>query len=397
MSKQLIREVLRSGLITENRVKFNFPIPEDIIKIKNVFVNNKFKLYVVGGAVRDALLDKTPKDWDLATDALPDVVEKIMNDSGFRTLATGKSFGVINVFIKDNEYEVATFRSDSKYTDGRRPDSVEFTDIEQDAKRRDLTINALYYDIDTREIVDLVGGINDLNNKVVKTVGLAKDRFDEDRLRILRAIRFAARFNSQPSKEVDEALLNNSSLEGVSPERIRDEFLKGVITSKSTKYFLELLDRYGLIEDIFKGVPRINKIGGIIDEKNPVILIANLLINNPPEHVSKLLNKLTYSSSEVNKVTFLIQFNNFIKSFGLNIEYVYSLKKLQLKSGISDEEVRTFNRINIKGDKIVNAFLNFKLTVNGDQISKELGLSPGPEMGVAIRKMEVDNFKKLLS
>ena len=150
--KENIKQILREALIREERIKFDLPIPLDIQKIKDVFKKNGFKLYVVGGAVRDALLGKTPKDFDLATDAVPDKVEEIMSKAGFRTLPTGKAFGVINVFTDQGEYEIATFRED--IGSGRRPDAVSFTDIEGDVKRRDLTINALFYDIDTKEIVD---------------------------------------------------------------------------------------------------------------------------------------------------------------------------------------------------------------------------------------------------
>lgn len=114
--KENIRQILREGLVREERIKFDLPIPSDIQEIKDVFKKNGFKLYVVGGAVRDALLGKTPKDFDLATDAVPDKVEEMMQKAGFRTLPTGKAFGVINVFTDQGEYEIATFRSD-RYKD----------------------------------------------------------------------------------------------------------------------------------------------------------------------------------------------------------------------------------------------------------------------------------------
>lgn len=115
--KDSIRQILREGLLMEERIKFELPIPEDIQAIKNVFQKNGFKLYVVGGAVRDALLGKQPKDYDLATDALPDKVEEMMAKAKLRTLPTGKAFGVINVFTNQGEYEIATFRND-EYVDG---------------------------------------------------------------------------------------------------------------------------------------------------------------------------------------------------------------------------------------------------------------------------------------
>jgi tRNA nucleotidyltransferase (CCA-adding enzyme) len=162
------------------RIKFDINIPEDILKIKDVFVKNNKKLFVVGGAVRDALLGETPKDFDLATDALPNEVEEMMNNAGFKTLPIGKAFGIINVLTDSGEFEIATFRED--IGGGRRPEAVEFTTIENDVKRRDLTINALFFDLETNEIVDLVGGIDDLKSKRIRTVGPADERFNEDRL-----------------------------------------------------------------------------------------------------------------------------------------------------------------------------------------------------------------------
>lgn len=190
--KTQIKQILREGLTMEERIKFDFQIPSDIIEIQKVFTKNGYKLYVVGGAVRDALLQKIPKDFDLATDAIPDKVEEMMQDAGFRTLPTGKAFGVINVFTDQGEYEVATFRSDGI---GRKPEVKIGASIESDAARRDLRINALYYDIDNKEIIDLVGGLDDLKNNNIQMVGDPQKRFEEDPLRILRFFRFFSRFN----------------------------------------------------------------------------------------------------------------------------------------------------------------------------------------------------------
>jgi len=385
--KKLIKKILRENIIREERTRVNVPVPEDVKKIKDVFVKNGYKLYIVGGAVRDALLGKTPKDYDLATNALPDKVESMMQQAGFRTLETGKAFGVINVFIDDEEYEIATFRTD--VGSGRRPDSVEFTTIDQDVKRRDLTINALFYDIDTGEVVDLVGGVDDLKNGIVRTVGSAKERFEEDRLRILRAIRFAGRFGSGLDPAVDAALKKDNSLEGISPERIRDEFLKGIKTAKSVKHFLTLIDQYNLWGNIFPGLT-INT-SDVANDKDPIITIANLLKNNEPNNLSKVLNKLTYSTSENKAITFLVALQQFD-----NPDKVYIFKKLQNKSGIDNEQILKFGMLAKLPIRLIKPFIGFNLSVNGKQAQEELGVKPGPEMGKAIEKMEVDKFKALL-
>jgi len=385
--KDKIKQILREDIIREDRVQMNIPIPDDIKEIKDVFVKNGHKLFVVGGAVRDSILNNPIKDYDLATDATPDKVEVMMREAGFKTLPTGKAFGVINVFTDSDEYEIATFRED--LSGGRRPDAVRFTDIETDVKRRDLTINALFYDIDTGEVVDLVGGIQDLKNGVVRTVGAAEDRFGEDRLRILRAIRFAGRFGSGLDPAVDAALKKDNSLEGISPERIRDEFLKGIKTAKSTKHFLMLIDRYNLFDGIFPGII-VNK--KFVESKDPIIVVSTLMLGNDPSVLAKQLNKLTYSAAENKAITFLVAFSKFD-----DINNVFKMKKLFDKSGVSGEQIQEFNSINnILPANVVSKFIAFELTVTGDQVRQELGLKPGPEMGQAIEKMEIENFKKSL-
>lgn len=187
-----IKKILREGLVFESRIKADMYVPEDILDIASIFKRNGYKLYIVGGAVRDFLLNKKIKDYDLATDAVPDKVEEIMKEAGLRTLPTGKAFGVINVFTDQGEYEVATFRSDGT---GRKPEVKIGAIIESDAARRDLRINALYYDIDKKEIIDLVGGLDDLKNETINMVGNPQERFEEDPLRILRFFRFLSRFS----------------------------------------------------------------------------------------------------------------------------------------------------------------------------------------------------------
>lgn len=194
MFRKLIKEQLLMEA-DEIRLPFKMNIPEDIRKIQKVFKSNGKELFLVGGSVRDALLGKPIKDYDLATEAKPDEVIEMLKNQPFITniIETGKSFGVINALTDNDEYEIATFRSESGYEDSRRPSNVQFTDIATDVSRRDLTINALFYDLDTNEVVDLVGGIEDLKNGVIRTVGDPSERFKEDPLRILRFVRFLAR------------------------------------------------------------------------------------------------------------------------------------------------------------------------------------------------------------
>ncbi len=387
--KKFLLDKIRKSLIIEQRIKFNISVPKDITLIKEVFKKHGHKVFLVGGSVRDAVLGKTPKDWDLATDAVPDKVIEMLRGQFFvhNILETGKSFGVVNVITETDEFEIATFRSDSKDGDGRRPDSVQFTDIETDVKRRDLTINALFFDIDTNEIVDLVGGLSDIKNGVVRTVGSAEDRFDEDRLRILRAIRFAARFGSGLDPEVEKALQNDSSLEKISNERIRDEFLKGIKSVKSVKHFLEMLDKFDLFKWIFKGM-NVNK--AFVEERDPLVLISFLLSPNSVSDVQSGLHKMTYTINEIRLVSFLVSLGQ------LTPEHSFSIKKAQALSAASDEQIRkSGNQFKIN-TKLLDTFINFKLSVSGQDVMNS-GIKAGPEIGKEIQRLEIEKFKDSLS
>ena len=393
MGKNKIRNILRESLneINEVRIPFNMNVPNDIVMISKIFRKNNYVCLIVGGAVRDALLGKKIKDYDLATDAVPDKVEEIMAKAGFKTLPTGKAFGVINVFTDQGEYEIATFRTD--VGSGRRPDAVSFTDIEGDVKRRDLTINALFYDIDTHEIVDLVGGVQDLKNGVVRTVGAPEDRFGEDRLRIMRAIRFAGRFGNELDPATDAALKKDASLEGISGERIRDEFIKGIKSAKSQKHFLEMLDKYNLFDWIFKGL-NVNKDFiarlGSYNYDDYIVLLATLLKNNNLDVLKKKLNELKYSVEEVKAITFLIAM------LKLDVDTAVTLKKAEQHAGVSQDQIRDFCGKENVPSQLLDAFEQFRLTVSGPEVMDKMGLKPGPELGKAIQKIETDNFKKLL-
>lgn len=171
-------------------------IPQSVKDLHTLFQSAGKKLYLVGGSVRDFLTGDKPKDFDLATNALPDEVLEIIGDK-FRTNLQGKAFGVVVVYTKEvpEGMEIATFRSDiydDKLGKTRNPD-VKFTTIDQDVLRRDLRINGLFYDLDKREIVDLVGGVEDIKNKKINMIGDPDLRIKEDPLRILRAIRMACR------------------------------------------------------------------------------------------------------------------------------------------------------------------------------------------------------------
>jgi tRNA nucleotidyltransferase/poly(A) polymerase len=379
-----IRDILLESDLKPKRIKLDIPIPPDIDAINRVFLQNNHQLYLVGGCVRDAVMGSKPKDFDLATDALPDRVEQIMGAAGFRTLPTGKAFGIINVITDNDTFEVATFRKDGSSSDSRRPDSVEFTDMAEDAFRRDLSVNALYYDLATKEVIDLVGGLEDIKNSTIRTVGNPEDRFAEDRLRILRCIRFSARMDHDVSPEIDAALRKNSSMQGISMERIRDEFIKGIHSAKSVVYFLTLLDRYNLFRDVFPSAT-INK--NFIEEHDHEILIAWLLRDNAIDATMKVLQAGKYSVKEMKCIKFLLS----LSSLSPNTAYI--LKKAEATSTATKEQVKKFGDLIGLPDNLLSAFLKFQLSVSGADLQ---GVKPGPEMGVMIKDMETKNFLAML-
>jgi poly(A) polymerase len=210
-------------------------------KIIKTLQKNGHKAYLAGGCVRDELLGITPNDYDIATSALPDEVVKLFN----KTISVGVNFGVIIILLDDIQVEVATFRKDSygKDFDGRHPNKVVFSTIEEDVKRRDFTINGMYKDIKNKKIIDKIEGLEDLKNKTIRFIGNPFERIEEDKLRMLRAIRFAVKYDFVIDKETYKAIKRNSyKIVDISKERIRDEFFKMLCLSKPYKVFHYLKD-----------------------------------------------------------------------------------------------------------------------------------------------------------
>ena len=204
--------------------------------------------YFAGGCVRDVLLGLEPKDWDVATDAPPQRVRQLFSN----TQAVGAAFGVILVRHRKSVIEVATFRAEGAYEDGRRPSEVHFTNAEEDAKRRDFTINGLFLDPIANQVIDYVGGQVDLKNRVLRAIGNPDERFAEDHLRLLRAVRFSARFSLNIESTTAQAIAKHAGhLKRISPERIAEE-LRMMLTPASRSRAWLMLRQYGLDEVIFR-------------------------------------------------------------------------------------------------------------------------------------------------
>ncbi len=210
-----------------------------------------YQAYYVGGCVRDLLLNRAPKDYDVATDATPDRVLELFPNAR----RVGAHFGVVLVSEGDAQVEVATFRSDHAYEDGRRPGRVKFeTDPREDVVRRDFTINALLMEPSTGEVLDFVGGRRDLEQGVIRAIGDPERRFSEDHLRMLRAVRFAARFGFDIEAETFSAIQRlHALIRRVSAERVRDELTRILVEGGARRGF-ELLDQSGLLNDVLPEV-----------------------------------------------------------------------------------------------------------------------------------------------
>lgn len=219
-------------------------------KIVQTLVDNGHVALFAGGCVRDMVMGAMPKDIDIATSATPDEVESIFK----RTIPVGKQFGVIIVLLDGEEFEVASFRSDGNYSDGRRPDSVIFSSPEEDAKRRDLTINGMFFNPLTGKLLDFVGGKKDIENKTIRFIGNPQERIDEDRLRILRAVRFACSLRFDFEEVSLLAIEKNADrINDVSQERIKDELDK-MLSSTNPSSAIRVLHNVGVLKHILPEV-----------------------------------------------------------------------------------------------------------------------------------------------
>lgn len=240
--------------------------------------------YFAGGCVRDMLLGSEPHDIDIATSALPQEVEKLFP----RTVAVGAQFGVIIVLENDAEIQVATFRHDGSYHDGRHPTEVIFTNAQEDAKRRDFTINGLFYDPISKEVFDNVNGRNDLTQKIVRAIGNPRQRFEEDKLRLLRAIRFATTLGFEIEPTTWKAICELApKIPVVSAERIRDEIQKIFLSPHRLRGF-DLLDQSGLLRIL---LPEIEHLKGCeqppeFHPEGDVFVHTRLMLKMLPEKAS---------------------------------------------------------------------------------------------------------------
>lgn len=287
------------------------PLPSSVEYVLSKLKENGYQAYVVGGAVRDFLMGKTPHDYDLTSDALPSQISDVFKD--FYQEHSGEKHGTIRVIIDHKPIEITTFRCDEGYTDYRRPDNVEFVkDAYIDSKRRDFSINAFYYS--EGHIYDFHEGLEDLNNKVIKTIGNPSARFHEDALRILRAIRFSAKLGYEIESKTKTALLDcKEELNLIAKERILIE-LKEI--SSTSNFFRDIKEYFPIFKLI---IPCLDKIGNSIDD------IYNFDTKSYGDYIASL--SALFSLHEINND--FMSWRLFIKMDNESINAIKTLIKLK--------------------------------------------------------------------
>ena len=384
--------------LVERLLHKEMPIPKDIEHISNAYINAGKDIFLVGGCVRDFLQGKKPKDYDLVTNALPEESKKILKDFNVSD-EQGKNFGVLRVFTKSEPegYEIASYRKDISLGRDTKGDDQKVQlgrdiTMEDDSRRRDLTINALYYDIKNKNIIDIVGGIEDLNNGVIRCVGDPSERFREDRLRICRVFRFASRSGFKIDRVTSEAIKSDNRLRGldskenVSQERIWDEMVKSFHQSKDYTYYLNLLNEYDMWTQMLPGV-KVNT--QVQNSKYLEIYLANLL---KLEDTSKLMDimvqnfKMDIDFSR--KVIFLIDL------LDLKPENVMELYKKKVVSRVTDDMINEWLDLNEIDDPMFDKFLDYAPSVSAEDLMSQ-GFK-GKALGDEIKRLEIQKFKSMI-
>ena len=311
-------------------------LPPKVRYIINKIYQNNYEAYIVGGCVRDAILGFEPNDYDITTSASPNTIQEIFKD--FKCIETGIEHGTVSVLMEDEIFEITTYRIEGEYKDHRRPDKVDFTDrLEEDLKRRDFTINAMAYN-EKKGLIDLFGGKEDLNNKIIKTVGNPYDRFNEDGLRMIRAIRFSSKLNFTIEKETLKAIYDKSFIiNNISLERITDEFTKIILSDKpeNIKYLFEtkLLkylnisneDDIGKLKQFYNEIVILKKINKNLEKR---LALLDYIVEKNNINCKSFCNELIYSKK-------VIKNHNIILTLLKNIE-IDHLNKVEIKKILSE-------------------------------------------------------------
>ncbi|MEK7151512.1 MAG: HD domain-containing protein [Patescibacteria group bacterium] len=422
-----------------------FKIPQEVRDVLSKLERAGHEAYIVGGSVRHLIMGEEPNDWDITTNAKPDQVQAIFPDSFYEN-----KFGTVGVKVdtEDNALrvvEITTYRIESKYTDKRHPDELKFAEkLEDDLKRRDFTINALAMDLDGK-IIDLFGGKDDIKNKIIRAVGDPNERFGEDALRMMRAIRFLAQLGFNIEKDTLEAIKKNHELmRMVSQERIRDEFI-GIINSSDADSGLEILRETGLLKFV---LPELLEGVGVGQNKHHIysvwehnvralkyaceknysleVRLASLLhdVGKPRSKrgdgvdstfyghdviganmAARALDRLRFSQKQVEKIVKLVRFHLFYYNVGevteasvrrlvanIGKENVEDLIKVReadrIGSGVPKAKPYKLRHLQFMIDKVARDPISSKmLKINGGDIMKILNIEPGPRVGMIMNTL----------
>ncbi|WP_160691469.1 CCA tRNA nucleotidyltransferase [Clostridium sp. C2-6-12] len=412
-------------------MNMNIIIPLEVKFILDTLINNGHEAYIVGGCVRDSILNKQPKDWDITTKAKPEEVINLFE----KVILTGLKHGTVTVLINNEGYEVTTYRTDGEYEDNRHPKEVKFvSSLKEDLARRDFTINAMAFNEQTG-LVDYFNGLSDLKDKIIKTVGIPEERFKEDALRMLRAVRFSAQLDFNIDTELLSAIeLLRNNIKDISKERIRDELNKILINNPRK---IDILKDCGILEIIIPEIRSIydfnqNNSYHIYDlynhtlkateaiEKKLHLRLTMLLhdfgkvktkttddkgishyYNHSKESIElakSILKELKYDNVTINKVLILIQYHDCTLKSKLSVKKLLNkigeeafrdLIKVQKSDILAQNPIyakeRLLNMINIESklDLILeqNECFDLKdLNINGKELI-ELGFNRGKEIG----------------
>ena len=387
-------------------------IPDKVKFIIDTFYENNYEAFMVGGCIRDSLLSKEPKDYDITTSALPNITESLFE----KTIPTGIKHGTITVLLDKEPFEVTTYRVEGEYKDNRRPDEISFvTNIKDDLSRRDFTINAFAYN-SKEGLKDYFNGLEDLENKIIRTIGDNDKRFNEDALRMMRAIRFASQLDFNIEKSTLDAIKQNKKLlQNISAERIRDELCK-LLLSDNPRKGLNLLKDCGVLDIIIPELKLLiefdknlfeHTLNVVENTPNDLILRLSALFHNVgkpnqdncEDIARKILNRLRFDNKIIKTIcTIIKEYTNVLDSITdikikklinrTSKENIYKLLEfekahiLSLKN--SDIELNKLKYIKNKIDDILNSNtpLSIKdLKIDGKILADKLNLKPGKVIG----------------
>lgn len=367
--------------------EFRLKVPKEIRDLSDIFQKNGKRLYIVGGYCRDILMGLNPIDIDLSTDSLPDETISFLNGK-YKVDLVGKAFGVIIVSLGSMKIEIASFRSDVSI--GRHPDVKLGVSIEDDVKRRDITISSLFFDIQKNRIVDLVGGIKDIEQRIIRMVGNPKERLEEDQLRSLRCIRFACRYDFSFDRTTKEDLKRYSNLSSISQERIWEEFKKAFEQSKDFNRYLGYITEFNIWDQVFGSNINTN----LVKSKDFVVIVANLFKNEPVNNKMKesLFNRMVQNYKVEIETALKVIFLLLLLSF--KVEDVFDLFKKRQQCAISDSTIIECMKVqNIYSDILVK-FVEYRPSISAEELMKK-GFK-GAALGAEIKRLEVEKFKQMI-